>query len=151
MTANSAGDTARVLLSGFSYHEIRDDRVVQPMDRVEHLLDVLRWLDNEIDDPTAIPDVPDFANGLAQNYPNPFNPTTRIKYGLPESARVRVTIYNVLGQLVSTIIDKDQAAGYYEVNWDAQTDAGATLPSGLYFYRVETKNFSATRSMVFQK
>lgn len=88
---------------------------------------------------------------LRQNYPNPFNPTTRIKYGLPESARVRVTIYNVLGQLVSTIIDKDQAAGYYEVNWAAMTDAGATLPSGLYFYRVETKNFSATRAMVFHK
>ncbi len=88
---------------------------------------------------------------LRQNYPNPFNPTTRIKYGLPESARVRVTIYNVLGQLVSTIMNKDQAAGYYELNWDARTDAGATLPSGLYFYRVETKNFSATRSMIFQK
>jgi T5SS/PEP-CTERM-associated repeat protein len=88
---------------------------------------------------------------LQQNYPNPFNPTTRIKYGLPESAQVRVTIYNVLGQLVSTIIDKDQAAGYYEVNWDARTGAGAMLPSGLYFYRVETKNFLATRSMVFQK
>ncbi len=88
---------------------------------------------------------------LQQNYPNPFNPTTRIKYGLPESARVQVTIYNVLGQIVSTIINKDQAAGYYEVNWDAQTDTGAMLPSGLYFYRVETKNFSATRSMIFQK
>lgn len=88
---------------------------------------------------------------LQQNYPNPFNPTTRIKYGLPESAQVHVTIYNVLGQLVSTIINKDQAAGYYEVNWDGRTDSGATLPSGLYFYRVETKNFSATRSMIFQK
>lgn len=88
---------------------------------------------------------------LQQNYPNPFNPTTKIKYGLPESARVSVTIYNILGQLVSTLIHKEQLAGYYEVNWDARTDTGATLPSGVYFYRVETKNFSDTRSMVFQK
>ena len=88
---------------------------------------------------------------LDQNYPNPFNPTTKIRYGLPEAASVRVTVYNVLGQLVSILIDSDQAPGYYEINWDAKTDAGMSIPSGLYFYRVETKNFSATRSMVFQK
>ena len=88
---------------------------------------------------------------LNQNYPNPFNPTTRIKYGLPESADVRITIFNILGQLVSVVTDKHQTAGYYEVSWDAKTDAGADLPSGIYFYRVDTKNYSATRSMVFQK
>jgi hypothetical protein len=88
---------------------------------------------------------------LHQNYPNPFNPTTRIKYGIPVSSTVRITVYNILGQLVTTIVDAKQAAGYYEVNWDSKTDNGAGLPSGVYFYRVETKDFSATRSMVFQK
>ena len=88
---------------------------------------------------------------LQQNYPNPFNPATKIKYGLPESANVRLTVFNVLGQLVATVVDKQQAAGYYEIDWSPETDSGISLPSGLYFYRVETKNFSATRSMVFQK
>lgn len=88
---------------------------------------------------------------LNQNYPNPFNPTTKIKYGLPSSARVRVSVFNVLGQLVTTIIDREQAAGYYEVMWDATADNGMSLPSGLYFYRIDTKDFSATRSMVLQK
>jgi hypothetical protein len=88
---------------------------------------------------------------LHQNYPNPFNPTTRIKYGLPESGRVRLTVYNVLGQLVSIIVSKEQTAGYYEVTWDARTDTGIQVPSGLYFLRLEASDFSSTRSMVFQK
>jgi hypothetical protein len=88
---------------------------------------------------------------LHQNYPNPFNPTTRIKYGLPVSSTVRIDIFNILGQLVSTVINDKQPAGYYEVTWDAKTDTGADLPSGVYFYRVAAKDFSATRSMVFQK
>lgn len=88
---------------------------------------------------------------LHQNYPNPFNPTTRIKYGLPESGHVRLTVYNVLGQLISIIVSKEQTAGYYEVTWDAMTDTGIQVPSGLYFLRLETSDFSSTRSMVFQK
>jgi hypothetical protein len=88
---------------------------------------------------------------LNQNYPNPFNPTTRIKYGLPESGHVRLTVYNVLGQLVSLIVSKEQTAGYYEVTWDARTDSGVQVPSGLYFLRIEAGDFSSTRSMVFQK
>lgn len=88
---------------------------------------------------------------LNQNYPNPFNPTTRIKYGLPESGRVRLTIFNVLGQIVTVILDREQTAGYYEVNWDARSGNGVRLPSGLYFYRIDADGFTSTRSMVLQK
>lgn len=88
---------------------------------------------------------------LQQNYPNPFNPTTRLKYGLPEGARVRVSIFNVLGQLVTVLVDKEQAAGFYEVTWQAQSDMGLRLPSGLYFYRIDAGDFSDTRSMILQK
>lgn len=88
---------------------------------------------------------------LHQNYPNPFNPTTRVKYGIPESGQVRLTVFNVLGQIVAVVLDKEQAAGYYEVNWDARSESGVRLPSGLYFYRIDTDGYTATRSMILQK
>jgi hypothetical protein len=153
VTANSAGDTARVLLSGFSYHYIRDDRIQLPIDRVDHLLDVLRWLDNQLPDPTAIPDGPRFENVLAQNYPNPFNPTTTIGYAIETPGRVSLRVYNVAGQLVRTLVNADQqprAEGFTAV-WDGRDNAGAPAASGVYFYRLIAPGFSKTKKMVVIK
>ena len=79
---------------------------------------------------------------LDQNYPNPFNPATRIRYALPEPASVRMPIYDVLGREVAVLVDRQQAAGAYEVTFEA-----SGLPSGLYFYRLETDRFSEIRQM----
>jgi len=73
---------------------------------------------------------------LNQSYPNPFNPTTTISYSLAKESDVKLTIYNVLGNKVETIVDEQKTAGYHKINWDA-----SALPSGLYFYKLETKNF----------
>ena len=74
---------------------------------------------------------------LANNYPNPFNPATTIKYALPQAADVELTVYNVVGQPVRTLVAEHQSAGRYVVEWDATNDSGHSLSSGMYFYRLE--------------
>jgi hypothetical protein len=82
---------------------------------------------------------------LEQNYPNPFNPSTVISYSLPRSGHVRLAIFNALGQLVEKLFDEEQQAGRYQVEWRPQ------VPSGVYFYRLETGEFVATRKLLLLK
>ena len=97
---------------------------------------------------TAIPKV--FA--LANNYPNPFNPATTIKYALPQAADVELTVYNVTGQAVRTLVAERQNAGRYAVEWDATNDSGHSLSSGMYFYRLEASGeFLETKKMLLLK
>jgi hypothetical protein len=77
------------------------------------------------------------AYALANNYPNPFNPATTIKYALPEAAPVKLEVYNVVGQVVRTLVAGQQNAGRYIVQWDATNDSGHSLSSGIYFYRLQ--------------
>ena len=83
---------------------------------------------------------------LEQNYPNPFNPSTTIGYSLPSSAHVRLTVYNVLGQVVSELVNEEQFAGWKEVRWDA-----SHYPSGVYFYRLRAGKFMAMKKMILSK
>ncbi len=83
---------------------------------------------------------------LAQNYPNPFNPTTSISFSVPTRSHVLLRVYNLLGQLVSTLIDGEKGSGTYSVSWDA-----SDRPSGMYLYRLEAGNFVETRKMVLIK
>jgi len=86
------------------------------------------------------------AFSLSQNYPNPFNPITRVKYELPVDCRVRLEIYNILGQRVATLVNRAEKAGYKMVSWDAQD-----LASGIYFYRLKAGDFTAIKKMVLLK
>ncbi len=83
---------------------------------------------------------------LFQNYPNPFNPATTIHYTLPEAGRVRLTVYNALGQQVARLVDLRQEAGAYSVTWDARDFA-----SGVYYYRLEAGSFREVRKLVLLK
>ncbi|MCK4627109.1 MAG: T9SS type A sorting domain-containing protein [Phycisphaerae bacterium] len=83
--------------------------------------------------------------GLA-NYPNPFNPATEISFTLPRAAEVRLEVFNVMGQKVTTLIDKQMNAGEHTCVWD-----GSDVASGVYFYRLETPDFVDTRKMVLMK
>lgn len=83
---------------------------------------------------------------LYQNYPNPFNPATQISFDLPVASDVELTIFNVLGQKVSTIIDKEMEAGNHVIEWDA-----SNYSSGVYFYRVSAENFTETKKMLMLK
>ncbi len=86
---------------------------------------------------------------LFQNYPNPFNPSTTIRFALPAPQRVRITIYNLLGQRVRQLV-KDQAlqAGFHARNWDGRSDAGTPVASGLYFYRIQAGEFVRSKKML---
>lgn len=105
--------------------------------RVEFSLDV----DDEI---AEIPT--DFR--LRQNYPNPFNPSTVIEYSIPAHANVTVHIFNVLGQVTATLVDRPQSAGTYAVEWNGTDDNGMQVASGVYMYRIETDGFIETKKMV---
>ena len=85
---------------------------------------------------------------LHQNYPNPFNPTTTIFYELPETLKVTVEIFNLLGQRVSKLIQKEQTAGIYKIIWQATNDKGMAVPSGIYFLRVIAGKDIGLRKMI---
>lgn len=88
---------------------------------------------------------------MQQNYPNPFNPETTINYQLPSPDHVRLVIFSALGQEVRRLIDRSQPAAYHTVVWDGRDEAGNQLPSGIYFYRLETSKFTAMKKMVLTK
>jgi hypothetical protein len=88
---------------------------------------------------------------LEQNFPNPFNPSTTIRYDLPKPVRVKLEIYNIVGRKVRTLVDEDMAAGRKQVLWDARDDAGLTVGSGVYFYRMAAGDFSKTQKMMVIK
>ena len=100
---------------------------------------------------TGIPSLP--ANGIAlhQNYPNPFNPTTVIRYDISSSAHVALRIYDSNGRVVRTLVDESRAEGPNCAVWDGRDSGGATVASGVYFYRMETAVGSLTRKLVFVK
>ena len=85
---------------------------------------------------------------LYQNYPNPFNPSTVISYSLPSQSTVKLSIYNLLGQSVKTMVSEEQSAGFYEIVWDGRDASGIQVSSGLYFYRIETETFSDVKKML---
>jgi hypothetical protein len=91
------------------------------------------------------------AYGLLPNYPNPFNPSTAIGYEIPEAGNVTLTIYNVLGQELRTLVNAHQEAGTYTVMWDSKDAAGHSLNSGVYFYTLKAGDFSQTRKMVLMR
>jgi hypothetical protein len=83
---------------------------------------------------------------LSQNYPNPFNPSTTIQYTIPSDVHVRLTVYNVLGQVVAELVNESQRAGSYDVTFNA-----VNLPSGIYIYHLTAGNFIETRRMILAK
>jgi hypothetical protein len=83
---------------------------------------------------------------LAQNYPNPFNPTTQIRYGLPHTSFVTLTVYNTLGQLVAQVVNEQQQAGYHDVVF-----RGDGMSSGVYFYRLHAGDFVGSKKLLLLK
>ena len=88
---------------------------------------------------------------LRQNYPNPFNPSTEILFDIPTRSQVTISVFNVLGRKVRTLIDEELAPGSYSRTWDGTSDSGESLSTGIYFYRMETRDFRLSRKMILLK
>ena len=83
---------------------------------------------------------------LGQNYPNPFNPTTHIRFNIPETASTKLTVFNVMGEEVATLVNGVMQAGGHTVSWNA-----SSMPTGVYFYQLESANFSQTKKLLLVK
>ena len=113
------------------------------------ILSSYKQVDYNIETPTDVDDdSPKIVNGfeLSQNYPNPFNPSTSIKYSVAQDGFVNVSVFNLIGEKVATLVNSNMKAGSYELNFNA-----ASLSSGVYFYSIEAGNFKAVRKMMLMK
>ena len=88
---------------------------------------------------------------LFQNYPNPFNPTTVISYSVPARVNVTIEIYNILGQRVATLIDREELAGNHYVEWNSKSNRGMPVSSGVYFVKMQAGSFSQVKKMMLLK
>ena len=88
---------------------------------------------------------------LHQNYPNPFNPVTNFDYDLPEDAMVNITVFDMMGKVVRTLVNDQQSAGYKTLQWNAMSNSGQPVSSGLYIYTIQAGEFSKTRKMILLK
>ena len=138
------------------YHEETDEVLYVPESLPFGVNDVAGSLDEPfiwdarylaIGDHGYIPDV----FSLSQNYPNPFNPVTKIGYGIPEKCDVSITIYNIMGEQVATIVDGSKEPGYYFTIWDSRNDMGSVVSSGIYLYQIQAKDFFQTRKLLLIK
>ena len=93
---------------------------------------------------------------IDQNYPNPFNPSTQIKFALPVNSSVRITIYNLLGEVVRELVNTDMNTGVHNVQWNSEDVSGRKVSSGIYFYEinangVDGNQFNQVRKMILMK
>ncbi len=92
-----------------------------------------------------------YGYALYQNSPNPFNPMTRIEYASERAGKVQISIYNILGQEIRTLLNVYQSAGLHSIEWNGCDNDGRPAPSGIYFYRLEVNDFSDCRKMILLK
>ena len=83
---------------------------------------------------------------LEQNYPNPFNPSTKIRYSVPQSSNVMIKVFDILGNEIETLVNEEKPIGSYEITWYAKS-----LPSGIYFYKIQSGSFVETKKMLLLK
>ena len=88
---------------------------------------------------------------LQSNYPNPFNPSTTICFGLPEGQHVKLSIYSILGEKVATVVDDFREKGFHQITWNAFSQTGNTLSTGIYIYELRVGNQRLLKKMLFAK
>ena len=88
---------------------------------------------------------------LHQNYPNPFNPVTSLRYDLPENGLVNITVYDMIGRMVKTLVNGSQTAGFKSVQWNATNDRNEPVSAGLYLYTIQAGKFRQAKKMVLLK
>jgi len=157
----------------FSYYEFThpmNDRLTdekwQEILKSENPKDLPEWTDSFVDNTTRTNEIgtmqcKSYVTGierdneitpenfiLHQNYPNPFNPSTVINYQVSAACRVKIEVYNILGQKVKTLVNQDMQPGVYEVRWEGKDENENPVSSGVYFYRLMTRDIVITRKMI---
>ncbi len=131
-------DQARIWIymdnEGTDYDDTSDDFAIQDAQASVHV-------------PGELPLAPE----LHANYPNPFNPVTTLRYDLPERANVELTIFDILGRQVRTLVQVMEEPGYKSVVWDGANDFGQQVSAGVYLYRIQAGDFTQTRKMLLIK
>ena len=100
---------------------------------------------------SIIEDIAPITYNLYNAYPNPFNPITTLRYDLPEDVLVNITIYDMMGRVVKTMVNSQQNAGFKSVQWNATNDKGSPVSAGLYLYTIQAGEFRQTKKMVLLK
>jgi hypothetical protein len=108
---------------------------------------LIQILDSISDIETNTPDI----QWNLQNYPNPFNPKTIISFSLAEAGNVSLEIYNVKGQKVKTLINKEFELGQHQISWEGTDDDGKLVSSGVYCYKMKSGNYTSTKKMILMK
>jgi hypothetical protein len=143
------GQNARAITCAFSMMQVRDCEGDGALVRNEFFKKVQNFFLNGVnlditDDDTG----PKYVTKLAQNYPNPFNPSTEIKFSLRNKSKVTLRVYDVSGRLVNTLVDGVLGEGKHSVNWNGINSNGANVASGVYFYRMDTKDYTESKKMI---
>lgn len=146
----SATDSARVVFMGFSFNDIEEggERLQATKNIVTNYFGVPAcYVATGVEEESGA-EAPGVPNSLAQNAPNPFNPETVIRYSVARAGPVEIRIYNVAGALVRTLVSRVHTPGIYTARWNGTDDRSRPLPSGAYFYRLESKEFHDSKKLI---
>jgi hypothetical protein len=88
---------------------------------------------------------------LAQNYPNPFNPSTTISYELPRDGLVSISVIDLAGRHVASLVSGEQRSGIHSIGWNSKNDMGQMVSAGMYYYTIQSGDFTQTRKMILLK
>ena len=146
VTINSDGSSAYPYMIGPQYYGVVDHEDIQTRGHVSITEPVTNYTTS-----TGIENTPaksGMSYSLMQNYPNPFNPSTVIRYSIPERTDVTLTVYSLLGTEVATLVNGIQQAGLHSVHFNPGNEG---LSTGVYFYRLQTNNFSETKKFIYMK
>ena len=151
-TYNLRSNSLDALLAGLSFQESEMSWYLETTDGEYSVVSDTGsfYLRRELLNAICLVSIPT-AYSLYQNYPNPFNPITTIQYDLPNRSDVQITIYNLLGRDVATLVSENQDVGYKSVQWDATNNAGQPVSAGMYFYQIRAGEFVLTRKMILIK
>lgn len=145
-------DSARSLFWTFNYNNIEESgerlRAIKDIMLTYFQIPACYFATGIEEDPVLAPTGVDV---LYQNAPNPFNPETVIRYSVAQSGPVTLRIYNVMGALVRTLVDRTHTPGSYRIRWDGTGDHGERLGSGVYFYRLETRTGADSKKLIMLK
>ncbi|MDA3814318.1 MAG: T9SS type A sorting domain-containing protein [Candidatus Cloacimonetes bacterium] len=117
----------------------------------EVITDELTYLDFQLTAITGTNDLPVLITELQSNYPNPFNPVTNISYSVKEAGDVTLEVYNIKGQLVTTLVNEVKETGNYTTIWNGTDNSNKSVSSGVYFYKMKSGNYTATKKMILMK